>query len=87
MLQMMDDKRRIIVDEVEYLIEVRRSQPRHYDRFATRCYAIVELPDQWQATVPVPDCVRAITHLWYRELIELVYVARKLVSQRATVAA
>jgi hypothetical protein len=37
--------------------------------------------------VPVPDCVRAVEQLWYRELIELVDVARRLVSQRAPVAA
>ena len=87
MLQMADTRRFVIVDDVQYVIEVRSSQPRHYDRFATRCYAIVELPDQWQATVPVPGCVRTIAQLWYRELIELVHAAQQLVSQRASAAA
>jgi hypothetical protein len=87
MLQAVEPRREVVVEGVEYFVEVRRSQPRHYDRFATRCYAIVELPESWQATVPVPDCVRAVEQLWYRELIELVDVARRLVSQRAPVAA
>lgn len=87
MLQAVDTRRSLVVDDIEYIIEVRRSQPRHFDRFATRCYAVVELPDRWQATVPLPDCVRTITQLWYRELIELVHAAQRLVSQRASAVA
>jgi hypothetical protein len=75
-------KRRVVVNDTEYLVEVRRSAPRHYDRFNSRCYAVVELPDTWQATVPVPDCVRMTSHLWYREMIDLVQAALKLVNRR-----
>ena len=87
MLQGPDMKRKVVVDDIEYVVEVRRSQPRHIDRFATRCYAMVELPHEWRATVPVPDCVRGTEHLWYRELIELVQFARMLVQRRAIEAA
>jgi hypothetical protein len=80
-------KRKVVVADREYVVEVRRSAPRHYDRFASRCYAVVELPGQWQATVPVPDCVRMASHLWYRELIELVHHARRLVARRTSAAA
>ena len=86
-MQGFDFKRRVTMDGLEYLIEVRRSEPRHTERFETRCYAVVELPRQWQATVPVPDCVTVTAHLWYRELIELVQIARKLVTRRNTAAA
>ena len=86
MLQTAGLRRSVVVDDVEYFIEVQRSQPRHYDRFATRCYAIVELPDRWQATVPVSDSVRSTEQLWYRELIELVHHARTLVSGRSNAA-
>jgi hypothetical protein len=81
-MQRHEQKRRVIVDDVEYLVEVRRSQARQFERFATRCYAIVELPSGWQATVPVPDFVRDASQLWYRELIELVQHARRLVHKR-----
>jgi hypothetical protein len=81
-MQMIDFKRRVVVDDEEYFVEVRRSEARHVDRFATRCYAIIEMPNRWQATVPVPDCVRVTSHLWYRELIELVNHARRIVSRR-----
>jgi hypothetical protein len=82
-VQTADLRRRVAVDDKQYLVEVRRSQPRHIERFATRCYAIVELPGQWQATVPVPDSVRSTAHLWYRELLELVRLARELVNRRS----
>ncbi|HEY0674101.1 MAG TPA: hypothetical protein VGD27_17635 [Longimicrobiales bacterium] len=80
-------KRRVMVDDVEYVVEVRHSEARHFERFATRCYAMVELPNQWQATVPVPDSVRATSHLWYRELIELVQHARRVVRRRSVAVA
>ncbi len=76
MFQAAEMRRSVVVDGVEYFVEVQRSLPRHYDRFATRSYAIVELPDHWQATVAVPDCVHSTRQLWYRELIELVQNAR-----------
>ena len=79
-------KRKVVVADREYHVEVRRSAPRHVDRFATRCYAVVELPNQWQATVPVPDCVRMTSHLWYREMIELVHMALKVVHRRTQAA-
>lgn len=82
-MQRFDFKRRVVLDDVEFLVEVRRSQSRHLDRFATPCYALVELPGQWSATVPVPDCVSATGHLWYRELIDLVNRARILVNRRS----
>ena len=87
MLQTAEPRRRVVVEGVEYFVEVRRSQPRHYERFATRSYALVELPRVWQATLPLPDSVRAVEQLWYRELIELVDAACRLVSQRAPAAA
>jgi hypothetical protein len=86
MFQPAEMRRSVVVEDVEYFVEVQRSLPRHYDRFATRCYAIVELPDQWQATVPVPDCVRSTEQLWYRELLELVQNARTVVSRRSNAA-
>lgn len=86
-MQRREQKRRVIVDDVEYLVEVRRSEARHFERFATRCYAIVELPSSWQATVPVPDFVRDASQLWYRELIELVQHARRTVRKRVAVVA
>ena len=86
MFEAADIRRTVVVDDAEYFVEVRSSLPRHYDRFSTRCYAIVELPDRWQATVPVPDCVRSIEQLWYRELIELVQAARLLVGRRSNAA-
>lgn len=85
-MQAIEFKRPVVVNGMEYLIEVRRSAPRHVDRFGGRCYGIVELPNQWQATVPVPDCVRMVSQLWYRELIDMVQQARKLVSQRTQAA-
>ncbi len=85
-METVDLRRSIIVEDVEYFVEVRRSQPRHVDRFATRCYAIIERPDHWQATVPVPDCVQALKHLWYRELLELVQHALVIVSRRRVAA-
>jgi hypothetical protein len=81
-MQSFDLKRKVVFNETEYVIEVRRSAPRHVDRFSSRCYAIVELPNEWQATVPVPDCVRMTSQLWYREMIELVQHACKLVNRR-----
>jgi hypothetical protein len=81
-MQRFDFKRRVVLDDVEYFVEVRRSLPRHIERFATPCYALVELPDAWTATVPVPECVLAAGQLWYRELIELVQRARILVGRR-----
>ncbi len=86
-MQLFEQTRKVLVDEVEYLIQVRRSGPRHFDRFGTNCYAVVERPGQWQATVPVPNCVRETSQLWYRELIELVQHARRLVHQRASAVA
>ena len=86
MFQAADMRRSVVVDEVEYFVEVKPSLPRQYDRFLTRCYAIVELPDRWVATVPVPDSVRSTSQLWYRELIELVHHARTLVSGRTNAA-
>jgi hypothetical protein len=86
-MQMLDFKRRVVVDDEEYFIEVKRSETRHVERFATRCYAVIERPNHWLATVPVPDCVRVTTHLWYRELIELVQHARRVVSRRTAVVA
>lgn len=81
-MKSLEFKRRVVVNDTEYVVEVRRSAPRHVDRFASRCYAVVELPNQWQATLPVPDCVRMTSHLWYREMIELVMQAVKLVNRR-----
>jgi hypothetical protein len=86
-MQTFDFKRRVVVDEEEYFVEVKRSEYRHVERFATRCYAVIERPNQWLATVPVPDCVRVSSHLWYRELIELVLHARRIVSRRNAVMA
>jgi hypothetical protein len=85
-MQMFRAKRRVIVEGQEYYVEVRRSEPRHVDRFDTRCYALVELPRGWRVTLPVPDFISESTHLWYRELIDLVYQARAIVGQRAAVA-
>lgn len=82
-MQTIEFKRPVHVNGREYLIEVRRSAPRHVDRFGSRCYGIVELPNEWQATVPVPDCVRMVSQLWYRELIDMVQQACKVVSLRA----
>ena len=82
-MQQFDFKRRVVLDDVDYFVEVRRSLPRQVDRFATDCYAIVELPREWRATVPVPDCVTTTGHLWYRELIDLVQRARVIVNRRA----
>jgi hypothetical protein len=81
-MQSFEIKRKVVVGDKEYLVEVRRSAPRHFDRFASRCYAVVELPNHWQATVPVPDCVKMTSHLWYREMIELVVQALRLVHRR-----
>lgn len=81
-MQNFEIKRRVVVGNTEFLVEVRRSAPRHFDRFASRCYAVVELPNEWQATVPVPDCVRMTSHLWYREMIDLVHHAMRLVHRR-----
>jgi hypothetical protein len=77
-------KRRVIVEGQQYLIEVRRSEPRHVDRFETRWYAIVEMSGGWRATLPVPESISSTSHLWYRELIELVYQARALVNARSS---
>lgn len=79
-------RRSVLVDDLEFLVEVRPSGARHIDRFATRFYAVVELPGEWQATVPVPGCVRSTAHLWYRELLELVQSARLLVGRRSAAA-
>ena len=86
MLQTADMRRRVVVDGAEYFVALQRSQSRHYQRFSARCYALVELPNRWQATVPIPDCVRSVEQLWYRELIELVDNARTLVGQRSDAA-
>lgn len=86
-MQRIELKRRINIEGFDYFIQVRRSEPRHIDRFATRCYAIVELPEHWQATVPVPDCIRDTGHLWYRELIELVHHALAIVQRRSAAVA
>lgn len=85
-MQMFRAKRRVIVEGLEYFVEVRRSEPRHVDRFDTRCYALVELSRGWRVTLPVPDYISESSHLWYRELIDLVYQARAVVGQRAAVA-
>jgi hypothetical protein len=85
-MQMFRPKRRVIVEGQEYFVEVRRSEPRHVDRFDTRCYALVELARGWRVTLPVPDYISESSHLWYRELIDLVYQARAIVGQRAAVA-
>ena len=83
MFEATDMRRSVMVDGVEYFVEVKRSLPRHYDRFFTRSYAMVELPNRWQATVAVPDGVRSARQLWYRELLELVQTARLLVGRRS----
>jgi hypothetical protein len=85
-MQERNSRRSVVVEGNRYFIEVRRSEPRHIDRFATRCYAVVELDGQWQATVPVPESVRSTAHLWYRELIELVRLACQLVNRRSAAA-
>ena len=82
-MQRFDFKRRVVIDDVHFFVEVRRSESRHLERFESACYAIVELPRQWKATVPVPDCVTATGHLWYRELLDLVQRARLIVNRRA----
>ena len=85
-MQQADTRRHVVVDEIEYFVEVRPSRPRHLQRFGTRTYAIVERPGEWQATVPLPDSVRSTAHLWYRELLELVQHARAVVGRRSAAA-
>ena len=85
-MQEFDLRRSVLVEGVEYLVDVKPSGARHLDRFGTRGYAVVELPGHWQATVPVPDCVRNTAQLWYRELIELVQHALVIVSHRSAAA-
>lgn len=87
MLDTGEERRSVLVDEVEYFVAVRPCEARHVERFATHCYAIVERRGFWQATVPVPGCIHAVTQLWYRELIDLVHSACRLVSRRAPAAA
>ena len=82
-MQRFDFKRRVVLDDVDYFVEVRASQSRHVDRFGSEYYAVVVLPGNWTATIPVPDCVSLTGHLWYRELIELVMRAKLLVNRRA----
>ncbi|HEY0810272.1 MAG TPA: hypothetical protein VGD49_08930 [Longimicrobiales bacterium] len=85
-MQTFQFKRRVMVEGQEYYVDVRRSEPRHVDRFDTRCYVLVELPRGWRVTLPVPDYITESSHLWYREMIDLVYQAKALVGKRAAVA-
>ena len=79
-------RRSVVVDGIQYLVAVKSSGARHLDRFGTRCYGLVELPGAWQATVPVPESIHSSTQLWYRELLELVQLARNIVSRRSAAA-
>ena len=74
--------RRVIVDDVEYLIQLKPSTSRTDHRFETNHYAVIERPGHWYGAVPAPSMVRDIDHLWYRELIELVTHARCYVNMR-----
>lgn len=74
--------RSVVVDDSEYLIQLKPSTSRTDHRFETKYYAVIERPGQWHSVVPAPPMVRDVNHLWYRELIELVTHARCYVNMR-----
>lgn len=72
----------IIVDGVEYLLQLKPSTTRIDHRFQTQYYAVVQLPRRWNAVVSAPDGIEDVHHLWYRELVELVERAKLYVNMR-----
>ena len=76
------DKRCVLSDGHEYLVEVRPATPAQTDRLGTGWYALIELPGTWQAVVPAPEGIKSAADLWYRELVDLVDQARRFVSMR-----
>ncbi len=78
--------RHVLVDGKQYDVDILPSSPVHRQRLGTRWYVQVELPGVWRAVLPAPPGIQTSTQLWYRELIELVMEAQRLVRQRRPVA-
>jgi hypothetical protein len=72
----------VVVDDVEYAVQLKPSMTRVDHRFDSSSYALVQLPDRWNAVVPAPPGVDDVAHLWHRELIDLIERAKLYVNMR-----
>lgn len=78
----MFDKRSVVNDGQEYVVEVLPASPAQQSRLGRAWYALVELPGVWQAVLPAPDGIKSAAEMWYRDLVKLVDQAQQVVSMR-----